>query len=186
MSRWLDTGVFPNSNLNGEDYTLLGLEGVVNVGPVQWVGEYQSVWADRLVGDDVNLHGGYTYLSYFLTGEYIPWDRESGTLDRVTPHENFFLVDRCRGGKGYGLGAWQVAVRYSYADFNDDNVYGGIGESVTAGLNWYWTPYARMQFNYIWGTIDNRDGNNTEDAIEPLNLLGGDYQAVGTRLMVDF
>ncbi|TWT35730.1 Phosphate-selective porin O and P [Posidoniimonas corsicana] len=182
INRWVDTGVIPD----GDDYALLGLEGVINVGATQIVSEYQHVWQNRTVLPDVNLHGAYVYWSYFLTGEHMPWDRESGTLDRIYPFENFFLVDRCRGGTGYGLGAWQVALRYSYADFNDQDVFGGIGQSVTAGLNWYWSPYARMQFNYIYGEITDRDADNDESTPQPVNLQSGDYHILGTRLMVDF
>jgi len=177
INRWLDTDDIDGGN----DYGLLGLEGVVNVGPVQLVGEYQNVWLNRIGADDLHFHGGYVYLSYFLTGEHMPWERKSGTLGRIKPFENFFLVDRCGGGTGYGLGAWQLAVRYSYADFSDSDVQGGIGESLTAGLNWYWTPYSRMQFNYIYGEITDNDLNAAAGAPN-----AGDYHILGTRLMVDF
>ncbi|TWT88522.1 Phosphate-selective porin O and P [Pseudobythopirellula maris] len=176
--RWLDTGVIAGA----DDYSLLALEGLVNIGPTQLVGEYQRLWLDRNAGDELDFHGGYVYLSYFLTGEHIPWERKSGTLGRVKPFENFFLVDRCSGaGHGYGLGAWQVAVRWSYADFSDQDIQGGVGESVTLGLNWHWTPYARMQFNYIYGDIEENADNAPVGA--PVH---GTYQIVGTRVMVDF
>lgn len=176
-NRWLDTGTIADA----DDYTLLGLEGVVNVGAVQVVGEYQHVNVNRINGtDDAHLKGAYAYVSYFLTGEHIPWDRPSGTLGRVLPFENFFLVDRCCGGTGYGMGAWQIAARYSYADFVDADILGGEGESITFGLNWHWTPYSRMQFNYIHGDIENADTSATAGPVS------GDYDIVGARFMVDF
>ncbi|MCA9039373.1 MAG: ATPase [Planctomycetaceae bacterium] len=179
-NRWLDTGRIAGAQW----YELLGLESVVNVGPTQLVGEYQYMWLQNEAGinPDMNFHGGYVYLSYFLTGEHIPWDRESGTLGRVKPFENFFLVDRCSGGTGGGWGAWQVAVRYSYADLTDETVFGGVGESITFGLNWHWNPHARMQFNYIYGEITDR---NVTD-VNALTFTGGDYHIIGTRFMVDF
>lgn len=177
VSRWLDTGRIPGGN----DYSLLGLEGVVNVGPVQIVAEYQNVWLNRIGGGDLHFHGSYAYVSYFLTGEHVPWNRKSGTLGRVKPFENFFLVHRCHGGTGWGLGAWQLAARYSFADFSDRDIQGGVGESLTAGLNWYWTPYARMQFNYIYGEITDNDLNTVAGAPN-----FGHYHILGTRLMVDF
>jgi phosphate-selective porin OprO/OprP len=183
-ARWIDTGIIDGT----EDYVMLGAEGVVNVGRMQLVGEYQNLWLDRVegFGSQVHLHGGYFYVSYFLTGEHMPWSRKSGTLGRVKPFENFFLVDRCRHGVGRGLGAWQVAARYSYTDFNDANIWGGVGESFTLGLNWYWTPYARLQFNYIYGEIRDRDADNDESTPQPLNLVSGDYGIIGLRAMVDF
>lgn len=175
-NRWIDT-----NQIEGSDYyNLLGLETVVNVGPVQFVGEYQSVWVNRdFGGEDVNFNGGYFYASYFLTGEHMPWDRKSGTLARIVPFQNFWMVDRCDGGREAGWGAWQIAARYSKADYSDENVFGGVGESFTFGLNWYWNANARMQFNYINGKIGDRTVGNTQD-------VSGDYDIYGVRWMVDF
>lgn len=174
-TRWLNTGRIAGADL----YGLLGLESVVNVGPVQVVGELQNVWMNRNAAPSLHFWGGYVYVSYFLTGEHMPWNRKAGVLGRPTPFENFFLVDCCDGGTGAGWGAWQVAVRYSYADLNSEDILGGIGESITFGLNWYWNPNARMQFNYIHGSIDSRTAGL-------MNITGGDYDIIGTRFMVDF
>lgn len=175
-SRWLDTGVIAGA----EHYSLLGLEQVVNVGPWQIVGEYQNVWLDRQSASALNFHGGYVYVAYFLTGEHMTWNRESGQLDRVTPRTNFFLVDRCGDDAERGCGAWQVAVRWSYGDLSDENIQGGVGESVTFGVNWLWNAYARMHFNYIYGNIHDNE----------LNAVGGidfgDYHILGTRFVIDF
>jgi phosphate-selective porin OprO/OprP len=174
-NRWIDTGQIKNSDF----YDLLGLETVVNVGPVQFVGEYQSVWVHRDHGsDNVNFNGGYFYVSYFLTGEHMPWDRKSGTLGRIIPFQNFWMVDRCDGCREAGWGAWQIAARYSNADYSDEDVLGGAGESFTFGLNWYWNPNARMQFNYINGKISDRE-------VGSANVFG-DYDIYGVRWMVDF
>lgn len=176
-ARWIDTGRVAGA----DDYSLVGLEGVLNVGRVQIVGEYLSLWMDRSGFDDAHFDGGYVYLSYFLTGEHMPWDRKSGTLARIEPFENFFLVNRCCGGTGGGMGAWQVALRYSFADLSDEDVFGGEAESLTLGLNWYWTKYSRMQFNYIYGEIDNNADNQAAGAPD-----FGNYHILGARFMVDF
>ena len=110
----------------------------------------------------------------------MPWDRKSGTLGRVIPHQNFWIVDRCDGCRDAGWGALQVAARLSYADFSDRDVLGGEGDSLTLGLNWLWNPNARMQFNYIAGRVDNRDAGEG-DGIESAN-----YHIFGARFMVDF
>ncbi len=177
-SRWLDTGVIAGT----EDYQLLGTEGVLNFGPLQLVGEYENVWVNRTGGNQVHLHGGYLYASYFLTGEHMVWQRKNGTLGRVKPHEDFFLVNTCDGCVGRGWGAWQVAARWSEADFNNEGIFGGMGESFTLGLNWYWTAYSRVQLNWIHGRIDNRD----IDSGPALALTSGDYDIIGARFMVDF
>lgn len=178
--KWFDTGVIANNNR----YQHLGLEGVVNVGALQVVAEYQTVRVERSAGVDLDFHGGYVYVAYFLTGEHTPWSRNSGTLGRVKPFENFFWVDTCHGDRGHGLGAWQVAARYSHADFTDDDIFGGVGDSFTFGMNWWWTPYSRVQFNYIYGSIAERA------AVGGAPLTGmatsGDYDVFGARWMVDF
>ncbi|PQO42377.1 OprO/OprP family phosphate-selective porin [Blastopirellula marina] len=172
--KWFDTGVLGASN-----YQLLGLEGVVNVGALSVVGEYQTVHANRSAAPNVNFGGGYVYAAYWLTGEYTPWSRSSGTLGRTKPLENFWLVNRCDGGHSHGWGAWQVAARYSYGDFTDQDVFGGVGESATLGVNWWWNANARWQFNYINGRISDRVvAGGPSDA--------GWYNALGMRFMVDF
>ncbi len=104
--------------------------------------------------------------------------RKSGTLGRVKPFENFFLVDTCDGCRDGGWGAWQVAARYSHGDFTDEDITGGVGDALTLGLNWHWNTNARMQFNYLYGQIDQRG---------PIDgFTAGDYSILGTRLMVDF
>lgn len=170
--RWLDTGAISGANGN----YLMGLESVFNVGPFQFVGEYMRVNVDRrdLVGEDVDFDGVYVQAAYMLTGEHMPWDRKSSTLARIKPFENFFMVRDCDCNVQRGLGAWQIAARYSHADLTDFDIIGGEGDSFTFGLNWYWNPYARMQFNYIYGDIDR----------EPEGF--GNYNVFGVRFMVDF
>ena len=119
--------------------------------------------------------GGYAYASYFLTGDNMTWSRKSGTVGRVTPTENFFMGP---DGDAGGWGAWQLALRWSYADFTDEGITGGVGEALTFGVNWHWNPNARVQFNFIDGRIADREASITNG--------GGDYQIIGTRFMIDF
>jgi len=172
QSRWLNTGRIAGA----DEALLLATEAVFNAGPLQLVAELQALDLSRRngFGNHVNLNGGYVYLAYMLTGEHVPWNRKTGTLGRVKPFENFWRVRDCNGRVQNGLGAWQFAARYSHADLTDENILGGIGDSYALGLNWYWNPYARMQFNYIYGDIDRGA------------VGGGNYQILGTRFMIDF
>jgi phosphate-selective porin OprO/OprP len=172
--RWIDTGVIAGATF----YELAGVESLINLGPFQAVAEYQQVWMQRDNFQDVSFHGGYCYISYFLTGEHMAWDRQSGQLDRVQPFENFFLVDTCDDGVEAGWGAWQVAVRYSHADLSNQDIDGGVADEVTFGLNWYWNAYAKMQFNAIYGQIDDR---------RPVDgFTDANFCILGTRFLVDF
>lgn len=173
--RWLNTGRIAHARR----YELLGVEKVINVGPWQFVAEYQNVWLQRAgAREDLFFLGGYAYLAYMLTGEHVPWERDSGTIGRVKPFENFFLVETGDGRHGGGWGAWQVALRYSHADLTNADILGGVGDSITFGLNWYWNPNARLQFNYLHGWITDH---------EPVNgQTEGEYDIIGARAMVDF
>jgi phosphate-selective porin OprO/OprP len=169
---WYDTGHIAGANTN----SLLGLEAVLNVGPVQLVGEYMTTWIDRRAnsGPNVDFDGGYVQASYFLTGEHIPWNRRTGTIGRVQPFENFFLVRDCDGNVQRGMGAWQIAARWSSIDLTDADIIGGTGDSFTFGMNWLWNANARMQFNYVRGNVDR-------------GFFGfGDFDSYGLRFMVDF
>jgi phosphate-selective porin OprO/OprP len=177
-SRWLDTRRIAGA----ESYQILGIESVVNLGCFQFAGEFMNLWLQRnsASGSDIYLYGGYFYLSWFLTGEHIPWNRQLGILGRVEPFTGFFCVDAHRER---GLGAWQFAARLSYADFNDRDILGGIGNSVTFALNWHWNSHARMQFNYVIGRIDDRLADLAGGGTA---VVSGDYQISGVRFMLDF
>ncbi len=178
-SRWLDTG-----RIAGADwYEILALESMLNIGRLQLTGEYMANFMQRDnvtagTGPDVFFHGFYLYGAYFLTGEHMPYERTTGTLARVKPFENFFLVDRLQGGTGRGWGAWQIAARYDYLDLTDEDIGGGVGQNVTLGLNWYWNAYSKVQTNLIYGDIENRSAVNGFDS--------GDYWILGSRFMCDF
>jgi phosphate-selective porin OprO/OprP len=173
-SRWLDTGIIENAN----DYDLLALENVWNFGPLQIVGEYQSLWLDRNAPSDLRFHGGYVYAAYVLTGEHVPWDRETGQLDRLEPFANINPLGSGVDNQRAGWGAWQIAYRASYGDLSDDDILGGVGRSHSAALLWYWNPWAKVVFNVVYGEIDEHAA--------VAGQTSGDYTALGTRFMVDF
>ena len=159
-------------------YGVVGVEGLFNVGPLQICGEYMHNFMQRDGFADTQFHGGCVYVSYMLTGEHIPYSRKSGTIGRLQPFENFFLMDRCGGRYARGWGAWGVAARYSYLDLSDADVLGGVGESATLAVNWYWTAYSKLQFNLIYGDIDDRNPATGTD--------GSSYLIAGTRFALEF
>ena len=140
-----------------ESESLYGFEAVLNLGSFQFAAEYMETFVDRFepAGPNLNFHGGYIYAAYFLTGEHMPWNRKRGTLGRVQPFEKFFSVRDGNGNVQRGIGAWQIAARYSYIDLNDEDILAGAADSLTLGLNWYWNKHSRMQFNYINGDVDS-------------------------------
>lgn len=179
-ARWLDTGRIPGANW----YEIVAAENILNYGPFQLTSEYMANFMQRDnstpgTGPDLFFHGFYVYGAYFLTGEYMPYDRQSGTIDRVQPHQNFFLIDRLCGKHSVGgWGAWQIAARYDYLDLTDQDIAGGVEQNFTLGLNWHWNAYAKVQTNLILGDIrDHRPVNGFD---------GGNFTIIGTRWMCDF
>lgn len=184
-SRWYDTGRIDGA----ENFEQLGFETIVNVGALQITGELINTWVQRdaangFLGDNLNFWGAYVYASYFLTGEHIPYDRTSGTIDRVKPFENFFVVDRLAGGTGRGWGALNVALRYDYIDLSDSDISGGQGSAVTAAVNWYWTAYSKLQTNMVWGEVN--DGGQRLSNSPIADGIDGQYTILGMRYMIDF
>lgn len=173
-NRWLDTGIIDGA----DDYQLLGLENVMTLGPLQVVSEYQTLWLNRDAPTNLFFHGGYMYIAYTLTGEHVPWDRETGQLDRLVPYANFYPCHPCVDGKRTGWGAWQLAYRYSYGDLTNQDVLGGIGHAHTAALVWYLNPWAKFQINAIYGEIDEHAPVAGETY--------GSYAIIGTRFACDF
>lgn len=149
-SEGLSTPFFADTgNLAANDSDLFGLEAAWVNGPLSVQGEWMLVPIDRAGGSDVTFSGGYVFVSYFLTGEHRPYNRQAGYFDRVIPYENFFRVRTESGPLATGRGAWEAVFRVSYIDLSDENVRGGELTGLTAGLNWYLTPYVRMKVNAI-------------------------------------
>lgn len=172
--RWLDTDAIAGA----EWFETIALESILNLGSVQFVGEYQSTFTQRSGFGDTHFHGAYLYASYFFTGEYIPYDREKGGLERVQPKENFFLVDRHNCCHAKGWGAWNIAARYSYLDLTDKDILGGVGHAGTLALNWHWNANAKLQFDLTYGQISDHEAVG--------GYMGGDYTLCGTRFAIDF
>ncbi len=184
-SRWWDTGRI----LGAEGYQQLAFESMLNIGALQITGEYFTTWMQRdalggFNGSDLTFHGGYLFAHYFLTGEHIPLKRSSGTIDRVKPFENFFVVDRCTGGTGRGWGALGMGLRADYLDLSDSDIRGGQGYALTAGLNWYWTAYSKIQANMVMGEIEN--AGQGRSAVPLAAGIDGDFSILGFRYMIDF
>jgi len=141
--------------LGVNNFNVLGTEVLFVEGPFSFQSEAMVTLVNQAsnVGGTQNTAGGpmatfeglYATVGYFLTGEHRPYDRKSGTIERVVPFHNFApWKDEC------GWGAWEVASRFSHIDLNSENIRGGRMNDYTAGLNWYLTPYWKIQLNYIY------------------------------------
>ena len=157
--RLIDTG-----DLVATDYFTANLEGALVMGPASIQSE---LFATRVADAGQDFYSGYVIGSYFLTGEHRSYKVSTAVFDRITPLENFWIVNT-PDGRCLGTGAWEAAMRWSFLDLSgtgDDE--SGIQHDVTLGVNWYWNPYARMMFNYIhsWNSYSNGDPTGELDIL---------------------
>ncbi len=132
--------------------------------------------------------GGYLQVAYTLTGENRAYDKRLGTLAREYfgndgPYEKAFLVRDADGHLCWGLGAWEIAARYSYLTLNDgtgiNRIQGGDMDGVTLGLNWYLNNNLNVMFDYVY---DNRYDMNTVGSVTP----SGHVHGLGARVQFQF
>jgi len=139
---FVDSGTFAADRAN----LVAGEAAYVN-GPFSLQGEYMGSAVERPDASDTYFQGAYIYASYFLTGEHRPYSKSAGVFSRLRPLKNF-------SPKGGGLGAWELALRYSYLDLNDENIDAGNMADVTLGLNWYLNPNMKIMWNYIYSHLN--------------------------------
>jgi phosphate-selective porin OprO and OprP len=128
--------------------------------------------------DSLFYEGGYVQLLYYLTGENDHYNFARMAFDRVVPYENFFWVPG-EDGSLLGRGAWQIGARYNWLDLNDQGINGGILHNFTTGVNWFFNPNTKWQFNYI---ATYRDVSQTADFPDGSGWIHG----WGMRFAQDF
>ena len=145
----VDTGAI----YGADNYLKLGAELAAVEGPFSAQAEYVWTTVERESGSDLDFDGWYIQAAYFLTGESRRYKK--GKFAGVLPNS---VVGR------NGIGAWQLAARYSAIDLTDSDIKGGEAESFTVGINWYPTSTLRFSANYI--TVLDVDGG-AHDGEEP-------------------
>ena len=134
---FVDTGALADT----DTVDLYGLEAAGVFGSFQVVGEMINASTSGKNGAaDYDFSAQSIYASYFLTGETRPYETAGARFDRVKVKKNF-------GAEG--MGAWEVALRYSKLDLNDGSLEGGELTDWTFGLNWYLNPNTRIMFDVI-------------------------------------
>lgn len=154
-TRLVDTGDL----LDVDEMLLYNAEASAVMGPFHAQAEYTGASVERKGNSDPEFHGFYVQAGYFLTGESRRYDIRSAKYNRVMPKHPF--GDRKTGG--FGLGAWEVAARYSWLDLNDDGVSGGRERNLTLGLNWWVNPSVLFRFNYVYANPDDNFAGQSEN-----------------------
>ncbi|HEV2650021.1 MAG TPA: porin [Rhizomicrobium sp.] len=166
--RLIDTGT-----LDASDVLEWGVEATGNWRSLYAQGGYFNFDVTRRTGvlPDSSFDGWYLQASWVLTGESKTYRPEIGAYGLPKPAENFTF------DKG-GIGAWELAARYSDLDLNYNEGLDGVAKPAsgirggdqriwTVGVNWYPNPAIRLVLDY----------QHTD--VSRLNAAGGD---IGARL----
>ena len=194
-NRLIDTGT-----LAGASEYLLGLEVLQIWGPFSAQFEYGWNFINGVVGanpaglrfnpaiqpgQDYMFNGGYVQLAYTLTGENRAYDRKLGTLARYYygprgPLTNAWLVRDENGRLNSGIGAWEIAARYTYVNLNDgiglNRIAGGRLDGFTLALNWYFNRNMNLMIDW---------GSDRRSLVSP-GTFPGYTNAFGTELQIQF
>ena len=150
-----------------QEMNTYGLEAAATLGPVTLQSEYVELEVFRNNGEeDLRFAGWYVSGGWILTGEHREYDIDRGAFDGVTPRR--------------GMGALELAARYSTLDLNEADITGGEQSNITIGLNWYPNTNLRMMLNYILV-----DGDEDADADGDVDG-DDDPRIVQLRVQVDF
>lgn len=158
-TRLVDTGAIDSNGLS-----VVGLEAGASWKNLYAAGEWFDIDVSRRsVGAvrspfDPSFGGWYVQGAWTLTGERHAWSSANGGFNGIRPARPFGL-------HGSGLGAFEVAARYSVLDLDDHagtagsaaplgGVRGGEQKISTLGLNWYPNSVVRFLVDYQWIKVD--------------------------------
>ena len=178
----VDNITYINSgSINAKSAYAAAIEAAASWGPFFIEGENYWFGADRnnpAAGvTNPNFSGWYVEGSWVLTGEFRKYNMANASYTRPSPAAPF---DPLNGN----FGAWELAGRYSVADFNydtgstvaGDRVFGGDQNVWTAGVNFYPNDTLKFMFQYQDVTLKN------------IGAIGnsGKYNTIGIRTQVTF
>ena len=117
---------------------------------------------------DLEFSGWYLEGSWVITGEMHRYNVRSGAFQSPRPTRLFAPLQD-------GWGAWELAVRYSHANLNDNpgvrgqalalgGIRGGEQNIWSLGLNGYLTPNVRVMFSYLDVSVDRLNPKGTASA----------------------
>lgn len=140
--KYITTGNIPDV----EKVQIINIEAAYSHGPFTIQAEYLSSAVHQNTSgfsETYNFKNYYAQVSYFITKEHRPFINSYETFGRLKPKNNVFNGEK-------GIGALEVALRYSNTDLNSKNIMGGEQGDITLGLNWYLNPATRIMLNQVW------------------------------------
>jgi phosphate-selective porin OprO/OprP len=131
-----------------ENATTVGLEFYYRPGPLMFGSEYFLNWNSAPETHNPFFHGGEAFVAWIVTRETRPYNAKGAYFDRISP-------DRTAFEGGYG--AWELVLRYSYADLDGGTIQGGKFQRLTPMVNWHLSDNVRWEFVTGYGVLDRFD-----------------------------
>jgi phosphate-selective porin OprO/OprP len=145
----------PKISIPSNHWQIYNLGSALVLGALSFQAEWNAAYISQIGGSPVFLNGMYVYASYFLTGENRDYIRKDGAFGGVHVRSPFL----CLGGHkkiAHGPGAWELAARFDYTNYNNPNIPMSNGLKVgerlaefALGVNWWLNDYTRIMFNYL-------------------------------------
>jgi Phosphate-selective porin O and P/ABC transporter len=163
------------------------VEAAAGFGPLFFQGEYFWYDVERSFGlPSLHFNGWYAQGSWTITGEHRKYNPSAGSYAGIVPDYPFSWTTG-------GLGAWEIAARYSVVDLNDlftpgiptsvtHGVAGGTQGIYTVGLNWYVNRNIRIMVNYLHGSVDKFSGAAATAGAD----IGAKFDALAMRTQIAF
>jgi len=127
-----------------------GLELAYRRGPLTLISEYIHAKVSSANTNDPGFKGYYIVASYVLTGEMRPYNKRSGVFGRTN-----VAKDLASGG----WGSWEVYSRWSNIDLSDQQIDGGIMNTLSLGLSWWPFDIVQVSAGYRYSTLDRFEQN---------------------------
>jgi phosphate-selective porin OprO/OprP len=137
---YIDTGKFAATSAQ-----VFGPELYFRPGNVLLGAEYYWQRADTPDFGAVWFQGGELVVAWLTTGETRSYNTAGHYFRSVSPNTTVI-----QGGPG----AWEAVIKFTYADFVDSGVDGGVFWRVTPMFNWHLTDNVRLEMAYGYGVLD--------------------------------
>jgi phosphate-selective porin OprO/OprP len=129
----------------------------------------------------LGFNGGYVEGAWVITGEPIPYDVTRAAWASPKVDSPFSLEDG-------GIGAWELAARYSTVSL-DSNVVPGVPQSVTGGIyggqqqiaalafSWYPNDWLRFMLQFQYVDVNKLNSAGTVQIGQRFQTIAGRFQA---------
>ena len=129
----------------------------------------------------LGFNGGYVEGGWVITGEPIAYDVARAAWAGPKVDHPFSLEDG-------GIGAWELAARYSTVDLNSNvvpgvpqsvtgGVYGGLQQIVSVALSWYPNDWLRFMLQFQHVDINKLNSAGTVQIGQRFETIAGRVQA---------